>query len=111
MFYDYRAKYESDRTEYVCPSSDDAQIEQRYAELSLQAFEVLGCRGWGRVDFMHVRGEEPMVIEVNTVPGMTSHSLVPMAAKSAGIELDELCWRILETSFVSGATGANANGA
>ncbi len=111
VFYDYRAKYESDRTEYVCPSTDDAQIERRYAELSLQAFEVLGCRGWGRVDFMHVRGEEPMVIEVNTVPGMTSHSLVPMAAKSAGIELDELCWRILETSFASGAAGANANGA
>lgn len=102
VFYDYRAKYESDNTDYVCPSTGDEQIEQRYAELSLSAFEVLGCAGWGRVDFMHARGEEPMVIEVNTVPGMTSHSLVPMAGKAAGMEFSELCWRILETSFTSG---------
>ena len=98
VFYDYRAKYESDRTTYTCPGSDDADVEAGYAELALRAFNELGCTGWGRVDFMHAKGGEPQVLEVNTVPGMTSHSLVPMAADAAGIGFAELCWRILETS-------------
>ena len=98
VFYDYRAKYESDKTRYICPGSDDGAIEARYAELALRAFNELGCRGWGRVDFMHAAGDEPMVLEVNTVPGMTSHSLVPRAAQAAGIGFEELCWRVLETS-------------
>ena len=110
VFYDYRAKYESDRTSYVCPATQDELLEQRYAELSLQAFDVLGCTGWGRVDFMHARDEEPMLLEVNTVPGMTSHSLVPIAAAAAEIDFSELCWRILETSF-SGSAGSNTVGA
>ncbi len=114
-FYDYRAKYESDRTEYYCPGSNDAGLEKRYAELAVAAFAELGCSGWGRVDFMTGADGEPMVLEVNTVPGMTSHSLVPMAAKQAGIDFAELCWRILETS-VSADTSAThmevvANGA
>ena len=98
VFYDYRAKYESDRTEYICRGTTDLETEQRYAELALAAFNELGCCGWGRVDFMTGSDGQPQVIEVNTVPGMTSHSLVPMAATRAGIDFEELCWRILETS-------------
>ncbi len=98
VFYDYRAKYESDRTEYHCPGTGDAESEIRHQELALAAFDVLGCAGWGRVDMMTGADGQPQVLEVNTVPGMTSHSLVPMAAKQAGIDFEELCWRILETS-------------
>ena len=98
VFYDYRAKYESDRTRYHCPGNDDPAQEKRYRDLAVAAFRELGCSGWGRVDFMEGPDGEPQVLEVNTVPGMTSHSLVPMAAKQQGIEFDELCWRILETS-------------
>lgn len=98
VFYDYRAKYESDRTQYHCPGTSDAKLESRYADLAVAAFAELGCSGWGRVDFMTGEDGEPKVLEVNTVPGMTSHSLVPMAAKQAGIDFAELCWRILETS-------------
>lgn len=98
-FYDYRAKYEADSTRYTCPSSADASREKRYAELAGAAFNALGCASWGRVDFMHDLAMDPQVIEVNTVPGMTDHSLVPIAAKAAGIDFATLCWRILETSF------------
>ncbi len=98
-FYDYRAKYESEQTRYHCPGSVDDTQEQRLAGLALAAFSVLGCSGWGRVDFMCGDDGEPQILEVNTVPGMTSHSLVPMSALEAGIDFGELCWRILETSF------------
>ena len=101
VFYDYRAKYESDRTEYFCPGTDDAEEEARYASLALEAFAALGLSGWGRVDFMAGADGEPQVIEANTVPGMTSHSLVPMAAREAGIDFQTLCWRILETSMTN----------
>ena len=101
VFYDYRAKYESDRTSYHCPGTDRAEVEQQYASLALAAFAELGCAGWGRVDFMTGSDGQPLVLEVNTVPGMTSHSLVPMAAKVSGIDFEELCWRILETSFAN----------
>lgn len=99
VFYDYRAKYESDRTEYICRGTANDTQEQSYADLAVSAFTALGCTGWGRVDFMADADGQPLVLEVNTVPGMTSHSLVPMAAKEDGIDFDELCWRILETSF------------
>jgi len=99
VFYDYRAKYESDRTEYICPGTSSDTDEQRYADLAVAAFRELGCTGWGRVDFMTGADGQPLVLEVNTVPGMTSHSLVPMAAKKDGMDFEELCWRILETSF------------
>ena len=99
VFYDYRAKYESERTKYACPGTSSDAEESRYAELAVAAFQLLGCTGWGRVDFMTGHDGAPQILEVNTVPGMTSHSLVPMAAKQTGIEFDELCWRILETSF------------
>ena len=106
-FYDYRAKYESDRTEYHCPGSSDAETEALYAGIAVAAFQEIGCAGWGRVDFMTGEDGQPLVLEVNTIPGMTSHSLVPMAAKQAGIDFEELCWRILETS-VSGDMQSNA---
>lgn len=99
VFYDYRAKYESDRTEYHCPGTRSDDEESRYRALAVAAFAELGCAGWGRVDFMTGSDGQPQVLEVNTVPGMTSHSLVPMAAKSIGIDFEELCWRILETSL------------
>ena len=99
VFYDYRAKYESDRTEYFCPGTDSEEEEAQYRALAIAAFSELGCRGWGRVDFVAGADGEPQILEVNTVPGMTSHSLVPMAAREAGISFEELCWRILETSM------------
>lgn len=99
VFYDYRAKYAADSTEYICPGTEDPGTEAEYARLAVAAFELLGCTGWGRVDFMAGSDGKPQVLEVNTIPGMTSHSLVPMAAKVAGIDFTELCWRILETSF------------
>ena len=99
VFYDYRAKYESERTEYICPGTETDEEETVYADLAVAAFNELGCAGWGRVDFMTGVDKQPLVLEVNTVPGMTSHSLVPMGANREGIDFDELCWRILETSF------------
>jgi len=115
VFYDYRAKYESDRTEYQCPGTADAEAEALYAGLATAAFNEVGCTGWGRVDFMTGDDGQPQVLEVNTIPGMTSHSLVPMAAKQAGIDFEELCWRILETSVSeddrSNAVGVAANDA
>ena len=99
VFYDYRAKYESDRTEYICRGTASDEEETLYAELAVAAFNELGCSGWGRVDFMTGADKQPLVLEVNTVPGMTSHSLVPMAANQDGIDFETLCWRILETSF------------
>ncbi len=107
VFYDYRAKYESDRTEYICPGAATDDEERQYAELAVAAFEELGCSGWGRVDFMTGADGQPQILEVNTVPGMTSHSLVPMAAKEAGIDFAELCWRILETSVKDDAAVGN----
>jgi len=103
VFYDYRAKYESDRTEYPCPGTDDADTESTYAQLAIAAFNEIGCSGWGRVDFMTGDDGQPLVLEVNTIPGMTSHSLVPIAAHKAGIDFEELCWRVLETSVTEQA--------
>ena len=99
-FYDYQAKYFSDETQYVCPCGLNEKDEARYAAVAMQAFELVGASGWGRVDFMlDAANHEPLLLEVNTVPGMTSHSLVPMAAAEAGIDFGGLVWRILETSF------------
>lgn len=115
VFYDYRAKYESDNTKYHCPGTDDADLEARFHDMAIAAFAVLGCTGWGRVDFMTGSDGIPQVLEVNTIPGMTSHSLVPMAANVAGIDFAELCWRVLETSITGRAkiddVGAAANDA
>jgi D-alanine-D-alanine ligase len=115
VFYDYEAKYEADSTRYYCPGTTSEAEEREYAEVAVAAFAELGCSGWGRVDFMADGAGNSFVLEVNTVPGMTSHSLVPMAAKKGGIDFAELCWRILETSMTAGSAtgrlGAAANGA
>jgi D-alanine-D-alanine ligase len=106
-FYDYQAKYLSDETRYICPSGLMAAQEQELAALALQTFQITGASGWGRVDFMVDAGTgKPYVLEINTVPGMTSHSLVPMAAMQAGIDFGGLVWRILETSFIERTNGA-----
>ena len=99
-FYDYEAKYFTDSTRYHCPSGLDRRSEQSLQEIALAAFAMLGCYGWGRVDFMVDSHGSAYVLEANTVPGMTDHSLVPMAAKQAGIDFDELVYRILESSDV-----------
>ena len=98
-FYDYEAKYLRDDTRYHCPSGLSADAEKHLASLALAAFDACGAEGWGRADFMMDRTGRPLLLEINTVPGMTGHSLVPMAARAAGIDFDELVWRVLETSF------------
>ena len=98
-FYDYTAKYESDDTQYFCPCGLSMEVEQVAQTVSLQAFEALDCSGWGRVDFILDHDGKAWFLEVNTVPGMTGHSLVPQAAEHLGIGFDELVWRILETSL------------
>jgi D-alanine-D-alanine ligase len=98
--YDYQAKYFSDETRYFCPSGLPPALESRIQALALKASRILGCRGWGRVDVMLNAKGEPYLLEANTVPGMTGHSLVPMAAKVAGIPFDDLVVRILEDAHV-----------
>jgi len=104
-FYDYEAKYLRDDTRYHCPSGLSGEAEKHLANLALAAFEACGAEGWGRADFMMDATGRPLLLEINTVPGMTSHSLVPMAARTAGIDFDELVWRVLETSFTRTRTG------
>jgi D-alanine-D-alanine ligase len=101
-FYDYNAKYIAEDTRYICPGLE-GESEAALRALSLEAFDALGCYGWGRVDVMRDRQGRNWLLEVNTAPGMTSHSLVPKAAAVAGIDYQELCWRVLETSFREGA--------
>jgi D-alanine-D-alanine ligase len=97
-YYDYHAKYVANDTQYICPGLSGA-AEQEIGALALSAFVAAGCSGWGRVDFMRDRAGRPWLLEVNTAPGMTSHSLVPKAAGARGIDFDELVWRVLETSI------------
>jgi D-alanine-D-alanine ligase len=99
-FYDYEAKYLRDDTRYFCPSGLPAPAEGELAKLALASLEACGAEGWGRADFMMDGAGKPQLLEINTVPGMTDHSLVPMAARTAGIDFDELVWRVLETSLV-----------
>jgi len=98
-FYDYEAKYQADSTQYLCPCGLEAGQEKEVQALALQAFRAVGASGWGRVDLMQDEAGRFMLLEVNTVPGMTDHSLVPMAARARGIDFDGLVWRILETSL------------
>ena len=104
-FYDYHAKYVAEDTQYVCPGLDAAG-ESEIRALSLRAFDAIGCAGWGRVDVMRDAAGRSFLLEVNTTPGMTSHSLVPKAARAIGLSFEDLCWRILETSFGDEAGGA-----
>jgi D-alanine-D-alanine ligase len=99
-FYDYEAKYKRSDTKYHCPAGLSAQAEAHMASLALATFDAVGAEGWGRADFMADHTGRPLLLEINTVPGMTDHSLVPMAARAAGLDFEELCWQVLETSFV-----------
>jgi len=94
-FYDFAAKYESGDTEYACPCGLAKDDEAALADLCRRAFEVVGASGWGRVDFMLDESGQPWLLEVNTTPGMTEKSLMPMAARAAGLQFEELVWRIL----------------
>ncbi|KIO49358.1 D-alanine--D-alanine ligase [Nitrosospira sp. NpAV] len=98
--YDYQAKYISDDTRYFCPSGLSAMEEQAIQAQALQAHRTLGCEGWGRVDVILDKSGRPYFLETNTSPGMTDHSLVPMAAKAVGISFDDLVLRILELAHV-----------
>ncbi len=94
--YDYKNKYFSDETRYICPADIDADLEQRTRALSLAAFHAVGCRGWARADLMQCKRDGVVyLLEINTSPGMTGHSLVPMAAKAVGIDYANLVLRIL----------------
>jgi len=105
-FYDYEAKYLREDTRYFCPSGLGPEAEAHLASLALAAFDTCGADGWGRADFMMDRTGRPLLLEINTVPGMTSHSLVPMAARASGLDFEELVWRVLETSLCRSRTGA-----
>lgn len=98
-FYDYEAKYLRSDTSYECPSGLSTETERHLGALAIGAFAAVGAAGWGRVDFMMDATSRPLLLEINTVPGMTDHSLVPMAARASGIDFDTLVWRVLETSF------------
>jgi D-alanine-D-alanine ligase len=99
-FYDYEAKYLADDTRYIVPCGLSARKEQELQELCLAAFRALGCSGWGRVDLMLSKRGRPYLLEVNTSPGMTDHSLVPMAARAVGLSYEDLCLEILEGAHV-----------
>lgn len=94
-FYDYEAKYFRDDTRYLCPCGLPEEQEAAMRDLALRAFQVLGCRGWARVDVLLDEAGMPYLLEVNTAPGMTDHSLVPMAARVAGMDFPELCVQVL----------------
>ena len=99
-FYDYQAKYFADDTRYICPSGLPPAQEEGIRAQALTAFRLLGCSGWGRVDAMLDRAGQAYFLEANTIPGMTDHSLVPMAARARGMDFETLCVRVLETAHV-----------
>lgn len=105
--YDYQHKYFSDETKYLCPAPLDAALTEQIQELSVRAFRALGCRGWSRVDFMLDANNVPYLLEINTSPGMTGHSLVPMAAKAVGMSYEDLCCMILEMADLDMRPSAN----
>lgn len=97
--YDYHNKYFSDETQYLCPCGLDGETETRIQRYALQSYEALGCRGWGRIDvILRARDNEPFLLELNSSPGMTGHSLVPMAAKQAGLSYEDLCLMLLRSA-------------
>ncbi|MBS0375470.1 MAG: D-alanine--D-alanine ligase [Proteobacteria bacterium] len=101
-YYDYHAKYVAEDTQYICPGLEP-EADAALRALALAAFRAAGAAGWGRVDVMRDEAGRNWLLEVNTTPGMTSHSLVPKAARATGVEFDELVWRILETSVAGRA--------
>lgn len=98
-FYDYEAKYQSDETQYFCPAGLEDKLEQDIRKIAEAAFRSLGCSGWGRVDVMLDAADQPLLLEVNPIPGMTSHSLVPMAAANVGLSFEKLVLKILEATL------------
>ena len=98
-FYDYQAKYFRTDTKYHCPSGLSTEAEKHLANLAQATFTAVGAEGWGRADFMMDKAGKPYLLEINTVPGMTDHSLVPMAARALDISFEQLVWQVLETSF------------
>jgi D-alanine-D-alanine ligase len=100
--YDYQNKYFTDDTKYICPCGLPAREEEALKALAMDSFDALGCAGWGRVDLMLDAKGDPWLLEANTSPGMTGHSLVPMAARAVGISYEDLCVRILEGSGLQG---------
>lgn len=104
-FYDFEAKYLRDDTEYLCPCGLSAEKEAQIQQEALLAFRAVGCKGWGRVDFLMDEAGNHYFLEVNTSPGMTDHSLVPMAAKAAGISFEELVIRILDMTLAENIEG------
>jgi D-alanine-D-alanine ligase len=93
--YDYHSKYFSDETQYVCPAPLPAAVDEQVSEIAVRAYQALGCEGWARADFMLDADMKPWLLEMNASPGMTGHSLVPMAAKQAGVSFGQLCVQIL----------------
>ncbi|MFW5426611.1 MAG: D-alanine--D-alanine ligase [Methylophagaceae bacterium] len=98
-FYDFDAKYQANTTEYLCPCGLSEQDEQHCQQIAIDAFNSLRMKGWGRIDFMQDKAGKFYLLEANSIPGMTDHSLVPMAAKQAGLSFADLVWQILETSM------------
>ena len=98
-FYDYHAKYEANDTQYLCPCGLSATVEQQLQGIAQQAFTAVGASGWGRADFMLDADNKPWLLEINTTPGMTDHSLVPMAAKAQGLDFDALVLAILDNTL------------
>lgn len=112
--YDYHNKYFSDETQYLCPAPLGDEQTRLVQEIAVRAFTALGCSGWGRVDFMLREGDDaPFLLEINTSPGMTGHSLVPMSAKAAGLSYEDLCIQILALARLElpAAAGSNGKGA
>ena len=108
QWYDYHAKYVAEDTQYLCPGLE-GEDEARIGALALAAFRAAGCSGWGRVDVMRDRASGALyLLEVNTAPGMTSHSLVPKAARQVGIGFEQLCWKILEQTLDRDIAGGAA---
>lgn len=104
-FYDYNAKYISNDTQYHCPSGLPDALEASIQQICVKAFELIGCKDWGRVDFLMGDDQKPMLLEINTLPGMTSHSLVPLSAKVSGMSYADLCWRLMETTLAPAMAG------
>ena len=107
-FYDYQAKYLDDDTRFLCPCGLPQELEAELASLALQAFDAIGAGGWGRVDILLDENHRPGLIDVNTVPGMTGHSLVPMAASRTGLDFDNLVLRVLDTSLPATAAAGRS---
>jgi D-alanine-D-alanine ligase len=105
-FYDYEAKYSAQDTRYIIPSGLPPDAERIIQDEALRAFRTLDCSGWGRVDLMLDHSGRPYFLEVNTSPGMTDHSLVPMAARHAGMSFEDLCMQILESARLQEQGGA-----